>query len=81
MPRPKNIISSHSGIFDAFVTASLCLAVPPCCSFVLVVESVGQELFNPLLLFIKKEKKKKKSVLGWYLHDFDTPSSGVALFA
>lgn len=75
VPRPKNIISSHSGILDAFVAASLCLSVSPCCSFVLVVESVGQALFNPSLLFIKKRKKKKKniSVPGWYLHEFENP--------
>lgn len=74
VPRPKNIISSHSGILDAFVAASLCLAVFPCGSFVLVVESVGQALFNPYLLFIKKKLKKKNiSVPGWYLHEFEFP--------
>ena len=72
VPRPKNIISSHSGIVDAFVAASLCLAVSPCCSFVLVVESVRQALFNPSLLFIQKEKKNL-FVPGWCLHAFETP--------
>lgn len=50
----------HFGCF--FVAASLCLAVSPCGSFVLVVESVGQALFNPYLLFIKKKIKKKEYI-------------------
>ena len=37
--------------------------------------------FQSFAFVYKKGKKKKKSVLGWYLHDLETPSSGVALFA